>query len=995
MRILLLTGFFSFMLCGGSLKAHVHLSSGSAFLHGAVQQDTTKKDVQDTTKQTVTKSRKDSVFAGRPVMSTAQPLDRLSQFPAVSLQQYLKGQAPGVYIKESSGEPGSVQQMYIRGLSMPQLTKRDVYQSQPLVVLDGIPLISDEHPFAFDIQNYDYNRIGTATNLLGNIDLNNIEKIEIMKDLTGIAYYGPRAANGVIVLTSRQASTKRKISFNSYFGLVQKPSVTTINGEYENNFRKQFYDLYTVNGSYNGDDVYPLYLSDSLNTAYYGPSNWTDSYYRNTLIRGINADISGGSDRANFRFALGNLKNEGVADKTGFERYNAMFNVMIRPLKFLSFTAFVNGTRMNRNRNRNLRDRFAMMSYLPDLSSPLAPNDINYSSYLDRYENGFDDNFNNSVQGQGELVANIGKFNLISRLSIDYNEAYRDLFYPRTLMEENSFASNYYGFNQRLIFDNLVTFDHKFDDRNVIRLEAGQSIQWDSHKYNYAYAYKGINDFIKINLIESDPLNGNYLNPLAFPKQLVYKFLDRTKQNLVSYYAKGDYKLDDKYTAHLLLRADASSNAQPTKRWLFTPSLSLGWDVKKELFKDSKLISDLAVRVGAGRLGRLNAYDNYAQGPQYTADIGYTGNLTVPGYNSIAVLTRPYNFGWVGYGIPWAYTDQLNLGIDAGFVENRFRAGLEWYIKNDNNQLLGIPAYAEYGYRQSFESGMNVQNTGVDVILSADVMQKTKATVSWTTTLNFNFNNNKLKALPGGREELIVNGRLLKVGESVDRYWLLSNNGIYGADRDVPQVDGAKKRYNGIDFRGGDPNWADLNNDNIIDNGDKKLMGNIFPKVAGGFNNQFGYKNWTLGVDFYFNLGRKILNQDMANRFDFINREGVSTMSSVKEITFWEKRGDYSKYPLYNPWSPVIPYRIDQDLFLENGSFLKLRTVSLGYDLGEFLKKKGSKFERIYVYGSAHNLFTITPYSGQDPELVDYTGTDNGYGLPIPRTYTLGVRVNL
>jgi len=132
----------------------------------------------------------------------------------------------------------------------------------------------------------------------------------------------------------------------------------------------------------------------------------------------------------------------------------------------------------------------------------------------------------------------------------------------------------------------------------------------------------------------------------------------------------------------------------------------------------------------------------------------------------------------------------------------------------------------------------------------------------------------------------------------------------------------------------------------------------------------------------------------MANRFDFINREGVTEMNSVKEITFWEKRGDYSRYPLYNPWSNVIPYRKEQDLFLENASFIKLRTVSLGYDLTDLLNK-GSKIGRMFIYCTGHNLFTLTPYTGRDPELADFMGYDTGYGLPIPRTYTLGVRMSL
>lgn len=994
MRILLLTGFFLLALCDNNFANKVSPEHRPfQALHADFQQDTVKKDTTKQVDQNI--KREKSLRKGLLPKSVAKSPDELAKFPGVSLQQILKGQAPGLYVQEASGEPGTIQQMYIRGVNMPLISKRDVYQVQPLVVLDGMPLISDEHPFAFDIQQFDYNRVGTATNLLAGIDINNIAHVQVLKDLAGIAAYGPRGANGVIVLTSKQADHKKRISFNSYIGFVQRPSVTTINGNYENKFRKQFYDLYTANGRYSDDDVYPLYLSDSLNTAYYGPLNWTDSYYKGGMIYGINADISGGSDRASFRFAVGNVKQKGIADHTGLDKYNATFNVNIKPLTWLLFSAAVNGTRLKRDRNLSLRDRYSIMSYLPDLSAPPSPNNEIYSRYLGEFKKGFDNNFNNLVQGEGKLVFDLGDLKFTTKLGLDYNEGYRDVFYPRPLMEGNSFASNYYGFNQRMVFDNFVTYNHLFAEKHFISVEAGQSIQWDTYKYNNAYAYKGINDFIKINLLESDPDNGNYLNPIAFPRALVYKFLDRTKQNLVAYYARGSYKYKDIYTASLLLRADASSNAQPTSRWLFAPVLALGWNIKNDLLKENGIFSDLNLRVNAGRLGRLNAYDNYAQGPQYTADAGFTGNPTSPGFNAFAVLARPYSFGWVGYGIPWAYTDQLNAGVDFSFFNNRFRGSLDWYTKDDKNQLLGVPAFAEYGYTQSFEPGMNVNNMGVDVLFSADLIKPVKKSFSWTATLNFNFNKNQLKALPGGRSQIVIGNRLLQVGKPIDQYWLLTNEGIYNADRDVPQKDGKIRTYNGITLHGGDPNWKDINQDNRIDNQDKTLMGHIFPKVSGGFQNQFGYKNWSLGVDLYFNLGRQLINQEMANRFNFINREGTNSMASVKEITFWEKRGDYSKYPLYNPWSSVIPYRSDQNLFMENASFLKVRTVSLGYDLTDLMKKRGVTIERLYIYGSVNNLLTITPYTGRDPELVDYTGYDTGYGMQIPRTYTLGIRMNL
>lgn len=937
--------------------------------------------------------RRDSVFTDLSARFMSAAPDDIARFPAVSLQQYLKDQVAGLYVLENTGEPGSVQPMYIRGLPMPILSNKEIYQSQPLVVVDGIPLIG-EHPFAFDIQQYQFNRIGPATNLLSNIDMNNIASVTVLKDLASIAVYGPLGANGVIAITTKQPGTERKISFNVYAGAAQRPTVTTINGAYENAFRKQFYDRYTATGRYSADDSYPLYLSDSLNASYYGPSNWTDSYYQTGLLYSANADISGGSERANFRFAAGHLRNQGVADETGLKRYNALFNINMKPMKWLLFSAMINGNRVQRDRNRSLRDRFATASYIPDPSSPLSPNDEIYRQYLTQFDNSFDNNATNIVEGHAKLVFDLNRVKIASRLAVDYNEGYRDLFYPRTLMEENSFASNYYGYNQRLIFDNHVTYDVQTGDKHTLFVEGGGVLQWDAFKYNYAYAYKGINDFIKINLLQSDPNNGDYLNPTAFPRQLVFKFLDYTKQNLVSFYGRGSYNFDNRYTVSLLLRSDGSSNAQPTSRWLFTPVLSVGWNIRNDLLTEGTPFSTFNLRASAGRIGRLNAFDNFSQGPSYSTQVGYTGNLITPGYNGMGVLTRPYEFGWSGYGIPWAYTDQLNIGVDMGLADERIQINLDWYTKYDRNQLLGIPSYAEFGYRQSYEAGMDVNNTGVELLMRVDAFRGA-GNFSWTPSLNINYNQNKLTALPGGRDELVINNRLFRVGERIDRFWLLQNEGIYLSDAEVPVTDGQPLRYNGIPLRAGDPKWVDTNGDNLIDNNDRMLMGSIFPKVSGGFMNQFRYGKWSLDANFYFNLGRNVLNADMANRFDFVNREGAIEINAVKEITFWEKHGDYSKYPIYNPWSNVIPYRMEQDLFLENGAFLKLRTLSLGYDLTELLSKRMGTLDRFFVYCTGHNLFTLSPYTGRDPELVDFMGYDTGYGLPIPRTYTLGIRMNL
>lgn len=928
-----------------------------------------------------------------PKFNNLRNMKANSLITANSLQQYIKGELPGVYVSESSGEPGSNIQMFVRGISKPILSNRDIYNTQPLVVLDGVPLIG-EHPFAFDVQNYDIERIGTENNLLGNIDFDNIQSIKVLKDLSAVATYGPLGANGVIEITSRktEGDGDKRITVNSYIGMSQRPRVTTINGAYENSFRKQFYDLYTTNGKYNQDDVYPIYLSDSLNNDYYGPSNWSDSYYSNGLNHGVNANISGGQPRATFQFSLGNVKTSGVADDTKFDKYNARFFLNLRPFKWLNFETLFNASRLNRDRNRNLRNRFAMMGYLPDLGAPLAPNKEVYDSYLKEFDKSFDNNFSNILEGFFRLQVNVGALKIRSKFAVDYNEGYRDLFYPSTILEKSNFASNYYGYNQRLLVDNQVSYDIE-NDANYFYFEAGNTLMWDTYKYNYAYAYKGVNDFIKLNLLESDPNNGNYLNPTAFPRQLVYKFLDRTKHNMVNLYGKASYTYNESYTAALTLRYDASSNAQPTTRWFFSPILALGWNAKNDFMKDNESVSLFNIRASVGRMGHYNLYDNYGQGPSYTSEIGYTGNAIVPGYNGFAALVRPYNIGWVGYDLPWSYSDNLNLGFDLGFKNRDIQVSLDAYVRDSKDQLIMLPGKKDFGYDYQYEAGMDVRNMGIDLTASGNVVQNDK--ITWNTGLVLGVNTNKLLALPNNLDEIEVNDRLLKVGERIDAFWLYENNGMYQTDQEVPQSGGQRMTYNGIILKAGDPIWSDTNGDNQISKEDKVLQGNIIPKLSGSWNNMVAYKNFDLNLNFYFNLGRKIVNQEMSNRFNFIENENASSINSIKEITYWEKRGDYDQYPLYNPWSSVAPFQTNQSLFLEDGSFLKLRTVTLGYNFRDIVGNRLGQKGDLYVYLSANNLFTVSKYSGRDPELVNYMGYDQGYSLPIPRTFALGFKLKL
>jgi hypothetical protein len=313
--------------------------------------------------------------------------------------------------------------------------------------------------------------------------------------------------------------------------------------------------------------------------------------------------------------------------------------------------------------------------------------------------------------------------------------------------------------------------------------------------------------------------------------------------------------------------------------------------------------------------------------------------------------------------------------------------------------LLDVPTNAEYGYANTYQPGMDVNNRGVELALQAAILAPQKRGITWNVNFNVAYNTNKLNALPGGLNEITVGNQKLVVGKPIDRFWVLQSTGVYQRDIDVP-VNPANYQilnYKGLPLLAGDPKWKDLNGDYIINENDKVELGNFIPRITGNISTDLTYKNFTLDLNFAFVGKRNILNQAAANRLDFATRAGSNDINSINEITFWQKGLDMANYPIYNPWSAVQAYRTDQDIFIENGAYLKLRSISLGYDItnARFFKKQKNNFRRLYLYATALNVFTITPYTGGDPELVNYTGVDTGYGMSIPKTYSLGIKLDL
>jgi len=964
--------------------------------------DTTKK--QKRAKDSVVRDTLKSITLGKTTKSSylfKETRDSLKisssrNVPNLSLQQMLKGNIAGLYIQETTGEPGTEQSMIIQGTSAPIFTKKDVYNVQPAVYLNGVYLVQD-NPFAYDVQKYDYNRIGPATNLLANVDIDNIQSIEVIKDPISLAKLGPNAANGAIWITTKAAkSGLREISLNSFVGIVPANQVQTVNGVFENNFRKPFYQKYATPANY---DNYASYLRDSTNLDYFGKSNWNDLYYKNANIYGANLGITGGTERANFRFYGTATKSASNADETSLSKYNAYFAINMMPFKWMTVSSFLNAARMDRDRNKSLRDRFAEVRYLPDFSNPLSPNKDNYQLFLNEYAKVVDDNRNNLLNGSLALNFKITpKLNFNTAIVFDYNEGLRDAFYPTTLMDGVNYVSGFFGFNQRFGLNNLLSYKYDLNKDHSFDFELGQSLQGDGYKYNYARGYNGNSDFIKINVVKGDIKNTDpgYLN--AIENFYLFRYSDKMQNGLVSFFGAVKYKYKDLLNVGAIVRRDGSSNGQPDSRWITTPAFSVDWNLKNQWLRTNNFFNEFTVGASWGRTAKIFLDDRFSAGPQYRTEYGWSEEPTIPTFGGFQGISRPYNTGWVGYGVTVPYSDRLNISTSATVLNNRLSAALTFYSRDDKNQLLNIPLSAESGYASIYKNGMAINNKGVDLTFTGNILQNEKS-LSWTTSINLNYNKNELSALPGGLNELVIGDNKLKVGESVGAYWLYTNNGIYNTSAEVPTnpANGQKLTFNGLALKAGDPKWVDYNGDYNITDADKQFTGDRMPKLIGGWMNNFNYKNFDLNFHFFFALGQKAINQFDAGRYDFANRESASDINSVKEITTWETRDNLKTYPIYNVWSNVVPYRTDQDLFLESASYIKLRSVTLGYDLSKarFVTNAKLGFRRAYLYVTGSNLLTITNFSGKDPELINYNGNYDGTSLPIARTFTLGLKLDL
>lgn len=912
----------------------------------------------------------------------------LKRVPYSDINQMLAGRTTGVRVTIPTAEQGKRNGALIRGYSNLLLNNGDVMTAQPTYLLNGMPILLD-HPFAFDIQRFDVNRLGTENNLLSLINQQDIKSITVLKDFEASAKYGPLAAGGVVnIETFGPRSGSLQVDVNAHMSYSPAPEVQTVSGAYVRDFLNPFYQKYAKIQELQN---FPAYLADSARSEYYGPATWDDLYFRNTWSDGIQAAISGGSRLANFRFSVGQTSYQGVRDETGFKRYTVNFGINIMPVHNLLITTYLSAATMSRNRNRFIRDRIVDEDYVLNLESPLSPN----STYLDKYyfnlQQSIDNNKNNNINVLANVQYSLSKYLKVnSRMAINYTQNFRDLFIPSTVNDGNNFSSNFDGFNKSMVWDNSVNFDRVYKRKHHITAALGMYTEWDKWDYKYGKAYKGKSDYIKIYQPGDDDNHESTSNNF----RLTANAIDRLQSNLASFYGSLQYKFDGRYEIGGYLRRDGSSNIPSKNRWLISPTVNAAWILSSEKWLKNSSLSLLKLRASMGRVAKQLAYDYYKAGPIYNVEIGWNGNPNLSTYDAFPVLNGSYELGYVSDDIQWPYVDQLNLGADIGFLKDRVTISVDMYNKVFKNLLLKMPVMEEKGYTGVVKNGLEIDNKGIEVTIDAKIIDRSK--FGWEASIGASTNKNKLGALPNNYQEIIIGDRYFKVGQPVDGYWLLQNKGIYTDESQIP-VDPAthqKQSYQGLPIDAGDPKWEDMNGDYIIDDKDRVLKGSPSPDVLGFFKNNLRYRKISLEFLFNYSFGAELMDEGQAATFDFANRDGSDNLEGVKEINFWQiHKGNYSEIPLYNPWSTVNPYQVNQDLFLKDASFIKLRSVTLSYHFSpKSLQKYGIK--NFDVYTSAQNLWMWSPFKGGDPQAVSYFGYNQGYyNWSYPKTFTLGFNI--
>lgn len=897
----------------------------------------------------------------------------LRQVPVVTLDQALQGRMAGVQVQQTSGAPGGAIQIRVRGVN----STAGGGANQPLYVVDGIPLVWNEGANSISVGN-EGSTGGAGSNgssPLAGINPNDIESIEVLKDASASAIYGSRAANGVVLITTKTGKAgKTAITFDSYYGVQTLREKIPMTNARE---RMSFIFEHRRNAGTRGNDIFDTWAVNPYLYNYDG-TDWQDELFRSAKMQNYSVAATGGTENLRFATSLDYLDQQGIVINTGAKRYSARVNLDAKASEKLSM-----GIRTSFSFQSDKRvdtDEF-FQSQLAYPTSPLSPVLDANGNYTGRPNNIINGNF--AHEGGGNPVANIMERDRISDRYRFLTNLYAEYHFSKSLSFKTVLGIDYLSTeltsndpiwrrnidsntNQRLtisqprsfnwLTEQLLTFNKEFDKHGV-NVVAGYSVQQFSERFLFVIG-------------QGSPTNaldqmGNMQSYVGQPSG------GRVDNALVSQFIRANYDFDGRYLFTGTVRRDGSSRFGSDNRYGVFPSASFGWRISEEKFiKNLVSIPDMKFRVSYGSLGNQNI-GNFLFLPLMSGANSVWGNSVVNG----VAPTRFENTN-----IKWETTTQFDIGMDVSLLRGRINLTADYYDKRTVGLLGPAPLSVISGVGNTFTTNVgNISNKGIELGVNATIIDN--GNVRWTTNFNIATNKNRVEKLGlpfiNGANIARINSNINRTeeGQPIGGFWVVRESGQYqsweeAATAPVMQI-GGNQPY----FAPGDFKPVDKNSDGFINDEDREWVGSPFPDFFGGISTSVSYKGFTLDILGNFQYGNLLWNQPRLN-------------SETFEQNVWREHYD-------NRWLPSSPGQVTSvpvprnnnpllvsDRFLEDASFFRVRTITLGYDLPSSTVSK-IKLNGVRFYIQANNYLTFTKYSGWDPEVNSFGSSVTTNGIDI------------
>lgn len=923
-------------------------------------------------------------------------MESLLKTPSSSFDQTLGGRVAGVNVSSGEGMPGGTMNIVIRGNN--SLTQ----DNSPLYVIDGFPV--EDPAIASTISNSD------------------IESLDVLKDASATAIYGARGANGVVIITTKKGKMGRpQLKYDGSFGFQNVSKTIDMMDAYE--FVKLQNECYPADTKKKYLKLYEgkqWTLDDYRNVPQY---DWQDEIFRTAWQQNHSISLMGGTEGVRYNASASYFDQDGIVLNSNYQRFQTRLNTVVRRGKLnMSVTAnysraIQTGSSTSLYSSSGMNNLFySVWGYRP-VTEPDVPlstlmdniidetidttNDYRFNPYQslkNEYRKGYTNTFQLNGFVEYEFIKGLkfkvsGGYTTDSRNNDTFNNSKTRYGSPISTDKVNASVAR----QQRLTWlnENTLTYQTNIKNKHAINSLIGVTMQNSDYE---AYSFKTTN-------IPNESLGMAGMNE-GIPSTTTS---ERSSWSMMSYLARFIYSYRSKYYATISFRADGSSKFSKENRFGYFPSASLAWSFSEEDFmkKYKSVLSSGKLRASWGLTGnnRVGEYEAFALLRAMKAASGDIFSGVYPFENNLTnVGTVPVSLG--NRKLKWETTEQWNVGLDLGLFDERIGINVDLYQKTTRDLLLDAALSQTTGFASSMRNIGKVRNTGIEFTLNTvNINQKG---FKWNTNFNIAFNKNRVLELAENQLSLRTvayfdqnyNGQptyISKKGYSMGMMYGYQYEGTYKYDDFYKSGDTYVLRpgvpaYSGqSNTQPGMPKYKDLNGDGVIDTNDRTMIGRGLPIHTGGFTNDFSYKGFDLSIFFQWSYGNDVLN---ANRLFFENSNGSSNLNQFASyVNRWTPENPMSDIPaaLNSASNRVVSSRV-----IEDASFLRLKTVSIGYTLSKkVLKKSGISTARFYVAGQ--NLWTVTGYSGYDPEVSIRNGalTPGLDYSAYPRAYAINFGVNL